>query len=204
MPPKPSTSNSASKFLSADDRLAASANDSSIPEPDEKLAAKFPAAGRVVVDKPAAPPPPSDDEDDDEDDELEIEDDEEDEDLVVFTAKEAAGALATIYAFVKPFLKNYKKILTFVGLGILVETLFNVIMPLSLKFLIDDALGEEDFQALVEILSVLAAAGIITSIVAVWYERWDAKLAASVISDVRTRLFEHRVRINGAVTLTGS
>ena len=48
-------------------------------------------------------------------------------------------------------------------------------MPLSLKFLIDDALGEEDFQALVKILSVLAAAGIVTSIVAVWYERWDAQ-----------------------------
>src|SRR5437870_217320 len=64
-------------------------------------------------------------------------------------------------------------------------------MPLSLKFLIDDALGEEDFQALYTILGVLAAAGIITSIVAVWYERWDARLAASVISDVRSRLFEH-------------
>ena len=73
----------------------------------------------------------------------------------------------------------------------LVETLFNVIMPLSLKFLIDDALGEEDFEALVRILSVLAVAGIFTSIIAVWYERWDAKLAASVISDVRLRLFEH-------------
>ena len=60
----------------------------------------------------------------------------------------------------------------------LVETLFNVIMPLSLKFLIDDALGEEDFQALYKILGVLAVAGIITSIVAVWYERWDARLAA--------------------------
>jgi ATP-binding cassette subfamily B protein len=34
-------------------------------------------------------------------------------------------------------------------------------------------------------------AGIVTSIVAVWYERWDATLAASLISDVRTRLFEH-------------
>src|SRR4051812_1264852 len=118
-------------------------------------------------------------------------DDEEDEDLVVFTAKEAAGALATIYAFVKPFLKNYKKMLTFVGIGIVIETLFNVIMPLSLKFLIDDALGEEDFQALYRILGVLAAAGIVTSIVAVWYERWDARLAACVISDVRARLFEH-------------
>ena len=59
-----------------------------------------------------------DDDDDEDDDELELDDDEDDEDLVVFTAKEAAGALATIYAFVKPFLKNYKKILAFVGLGV--------------------------------------------------------------------------------------
>src|SRR3984885_12246885 len=134
---------------------------------------------------------PADDDEEDEGDELELDDDEDDEEPVVYTAKEAAGALATIYGFVKPFLKNYKKILTLVSLGVLVETLFNVIMPLSLKFLIDDALGEEDFEALIKILSVVAAAGIVTSIVAVWYERWDATLAASLISDVRTRLFEH-------------
>ncbi|MHC2507113.1 ATP-binding cassette subfamily B protein [Bradyrhizobium elkanii] len=73
----------------------------------------------------------------------------------------------------------------------LVETLFNVIMPLSLKFLIDDALGEEDFGALYKILGVLAVAGIVTSIIAVWYERWDARLAAGIIADVRTRLFDH-------------
>ena len=61
--------------------------------------------------------------------------------------------------FVRPFLKNYRKMLAFVSFGVVVETLFNVIMPLSLKFLIDDALGEEDFQALYMILGVLAAAG---------------------------------------------
>jgi ATP-binding cassette subfamily B protein len=178
----------APKPPSPDDRIAASADDPVAPATDEKLVADTAAANRVSGGKQA--PSPADEENEDEDD-LEIEDDEDDEDLVVFTAKEAAGALATIYAFVKPFLKNYKKILTFVGLGVFVETLFNVIMPLSLKFLIDDALGEEDFEALVKILSVLAAAGIFTSIVAVWYERWDAKLAASLISDVRSRLFEH-------------
>jgi ATP-binding cassette subfamily B protein len=149
------------------------------------------AAMRPIGDKPVALPPADDDEDEDPGDDLELDDDEEDEDLVVFTAKEAAGALATVYRFVKPFLVNYKTILTFVGLGVLVETLFNVIMPLSLKFLIDDALGEEDFQALYMILGVLASAGIVTSIVAVWYERWDARLAAALISDVRGRIFEH-------------
>src|ERR1700732_178783 len=168
---------------SPDDPVVASADDPAASEASKKLPPEAEAATPIAGEKAASPP------DDEEDDELE--DDEEDEDLVVFTAKEAAGALATIYAFVKPFLKNYKKILAFVSFGVLIETLFNVIMPLSLKFLIDDALGEEDFEALVKILSVLAAAGIVTSIVAIWYERWDAKLAASLISDVRKRLFEH-------------
>lgn len=126
--------------------------------------------------------------DDDDDDDLEDDDDEE---LVVFTAREAAGAVATLYGFVRPYIGNYKKALAFVGFGLFIETLFNVIMPLSLKFLIDDALGEEDFGVLIQILSVLAVAGIITSLISIWYERWDAWLSASIISDVRERLFSH-------------
>src|SRR6266700_3920927 len=177
MAPKPPISN---------DLKAAVTDD---PEHKKKLAAGPP--GPVSGGKAASSPPADDEDNEDEDDELELDDDEDDEDLVVFTAKEAAGALATIYDFVKPILANYKKLLAFVGFGVLVETLFNVFMPLSLKFLIDDALGEEDFQALYTILGVLAAAGIFTSIVAVWYERWDARLAAFLISDVRKRLFEH-------------
>jgi ATP-binding cassette, subfamily B, bacterial len=177
----------APKPLTPGQKIAAAADDSG---QDEKLLAQGGAAHRIV-DKPAASPAFEDEDATEEEDELELDDDEDDEDLVVFTAKEAAGALATIYAFVKPLLKNYKKLLAFVGLGVVVETLFNVFMPLSLKFLIDDALGEEDFQALYIILGALAAAGIFTSIVAIWYERWDARLTAALISDVRTRLFEH-------------
>jgi ATP-binding cassette subfamily B protein len=177
---------------SPDDPTAAAADDSAGSELENKLATRPQAADRPHAGKPAAPSAVDDDEDEDEDGEEDDElDEDDDEDLVVFTAKEAAGALATVYRFVRPFLKNYKKVLALVGLGVLVETLFNVIMPLSLKFLIDDALGEEDFEALVRILSVLAVAGIITSIVAIWYEKWDANLASSVISDVRLRLFEH-------------
>src|SRR5438552_6187554 len=176
MAPKPPSSEDP-KLVSSED-----------PELEKKLAADpgVPVAG----DKGAASSS-VDDKDDKDDDELELDDDDDDEDLVVFTAKEAAGAVATIYGFVKPYLGNYKKLLIFVSFGVMVETLFNVIMPLSLKFLIDDALGEEDFQALYKILGVLALAGIITSIIAVWYERWDARLAACIIADVRTRLIEH-------------
>ncbi|MCL2714525.1 MAG: ABC transporter ATP-binding protein/permease [Alphaproteobacteria bacterium] len=143
----------------------------------------------------------SEEEDDDEDldlDEEEDEDDEDDEDLVVFTAREAAGAFASVWRFVKPYLPNYKRALVFVGFGVVVETLFNVMMPLSLKFLIDDALGEEDFGTLYRILSVLAVAGVLTSIIAVWYERWDARLAADIISDVRRHLFGHVQNLTAA------
>ena len=165
---------------SSDDQKLAAAEDAELET--ERLVAADSAATATAA-KPA--------DDEEEDDELELDDDDDDEDLVVFTAKEAAGALATIYGFVKPLLGHYKKLFVFVSFGVLVETLFNVFMPLSLKFLIDDALGEEDFQALYKILGVLAAAGIVTSIIAVWYERWDARLAASIICDVRTRLFDH-------------
>ena len=167
----------ASRPSSPGEPVAASAADSAALEADKKL-----ATGDKML--------PLEDDEESEADELDL-DDEDDEELTVYTAKEAAGALATVYGFVKPFLKNYKKLIAFVTLGVLIETLFNVIMPLSLKFLIDDALGEEDFEALIKILSVLAVAGIVTSIVAVWYERLDARLAASLISDVRTQLFEH-------------
>jgi ATP-binding cassette subfamily B protein len=160
------------------------------PKPAAEQAATVEDARRATpIGVPASPATAPDEPD--EDDLLELDDDEDDEDLVVFTAREAAGALATIYGFVRPLLSNYKRIMAWVGLGLVVETLFNVIMPLSLKFLIDDALGEEDFEALYKILGVLAAAGIFTSIVAVWYELWDARLAAALISDVRSRIFEH-------------
>lgn len=162
---------------------------SSPPEKTEKdsVAKKLidDEASRLAAVDHAGPVPASEVSDFDDDD------DEDDEDLVAFTASEAAGALATIYRFTWPVLRNYKRWMVFVGIGLFIETLFNVIMPLSLKYLIDDALGEEDFQALYVILSVLAGAGILTSIVAVWYELWDARLAAATISDVRARLFDH-------------
>ncbi|NEV78674.1 ABC transporter ATP-binding protein, partial [Rhodopseudomonas sp. BR0C11] len=162
------------------------------PPVKQLIADKVPAAPAAGA-KAAADDGDEDDEDDD--DEEDDDDDDEDEELVVFTAREAAGAFATVAGFIRPVVANYKKMLAFVVFGVVVETLFNVIMPLSLKFLIDDALGEEDFHELYKILSILGVAGVITSIIAVWYERWDARLSAAVISDVRTRLFEHVQRL---------
>lgn len=152
---------------------------------DDKAKQALPGAAAPV------PRPPSVEADDEIDEQDLADDDEDDDELVTFTATEAAGAFATVHRFTWPFLRNYRKGVTIVAFGLLVETAFNVIMPLSLKFLIDDAFDEEDYRALYIILSVLAVAGIFTSIVSIWYERWDALVSASVISDARNRLFEH-------------
>ena len=113
------------------------------PIPDtDKAASGTPLddeAARLAAAQADIPLPPEPDD---------IDDDDDDEDLVAYTASEAAGAFATLWRFTWPHLRNYKTWLTFVAIGLFIETLFNVIMPLSLKFLIDDALGEEDFQAL--------------------------------------------------------
>ena len=98
----------APKPPSSDDPTAAAADDPAASELDRKLGAQS-RSHRVAGRQAGCAGAVDDEDEDDEDDELELDDDEEDEDLVVFTAKEAAGALATVYRFVRPFLKNYKK-----------------------------------------------------------------------------------------------
>ncbi|KRE18353.1 multidrug ABC transporter ATP-binding protein [Bosea sp. Root483D1] len=132
------------------------------------------------------------DDDEDEDDEDEEEDDDEDDDgPVVYTAGEAAGALKGVLSFSWPHLGPHRLGIALVGLGLLVEMAFNVLMPLSLKYLLDEVFEDKDHSELVFILSVLGIAGIVTSVVAIWYEWIDAKVTAAITTDVRRSLFQH-------------
>ena len=98
------------------------------PAADDPTHARTDETGlKKLAGDPHAAPLSSDEPENEEDEEIEL-DDEEDEDLVVFTAREAAGAFATIYGFVRPYLGNYKRLITFVSFGVIIETLFNVIM----------------------------------------------------------------------------
>ncbi len=136
-----------------------------------------------------------DDEDDDDDDD---DDDEDDEGPVTFTLKEAAGAFSTVWSFCRPFLPPHRKGLALIGIGLLVETAFNVLMPLSLKVLVDDVFENEDWNTLVTVLSVLGIAGIVVSLVAIWYERIDARVSADIIADIRERLYDHAQKLPSA------
>jgi ATP-binding cassette subfamily B protein len=132
---------------------------------------------------------PASSEADDEDDEGEG-DDGEDEDLpVVFTTGEAVGAVATVLRFLMPHLAAHRVGLSLVGLGLLVETAFNVLMPLSLKYFIDEVAEGGDRREFVTVLVVLGVAGVVTSVTAVWYERRDAIVTAAIMADIRRMMF---------------
>lgn len=121
-------------------------------------------------------------------------DDDEDEDddniPVNYTATEAVGALRSVYNFTRPFLGPQRWGIFLVSIGLIVEMAFNVLMPLALKYLIDEVFDDGDRSQLVFILTVLGVTGLITSVVAIWYEWQDAKVTAAITTDVRKNLFD--------------
>ncbi len=181
--------------MSDDEVKPGTGENSAVPDPTAK------AVGAAK--RPASPPPEEpkrralqsgateDDEDEDDEDDEEEEDDEDDDGPVVYTASEAAGALKGVLSFTWPHLGPHRLGIALVGLGLLVEMAFNVLMPLSLKYLLDEVFEDKDRSELIFILSVLGIAGIITSVVAIWYEWIDAKVTAAITTDVRRSLFEH-------------
>ena len=116
-------------------------------------------------------------------------DNEDDEQPYAFAAGEAIDALVHVGRFVVPFLKRHRAGILLILAGLLAETAFNVVMPLSLKYLIDEVLGPRNGEVLVAVVAILAVAGIGVSAVAVWYEWIDARVAAAIVSDIRRTLF---------------
>ncbi len=104
---------------------------------------------------------------------------------------EVAGALGPVIAFLRPYYRRRGGVLTLLGLGVLAETGYNVAFPLSLKYLIDDALLQQNQQALVRILVVLGVLAAVISTVGVCGAYLNARLSAAVLRDIRHSLFDH-------------
>ncbi|MFN7945903.1 MAG: ABC transporter ATP-binding protein [Blastocatellia bacterium] len=126
-------------------------------------------------------------EDELDDDELEDDDDEPED----YDADKAVGALGTVITFLRPYFSQYRSSLSLLAIGILIETGYNVAFPLSLKYLIDEALYEEDYDALKWILIVLGVLAVVISTVSILCDYLNSRLGSTVLSDIRHRLFEH-------------
>lgn len=106
-------------------------------------------------------------------------------------AAQRASALRTVFRFLRPYYRQHRGTLILVALCVLAETGYNVAFPLSLKYLIDDALIGEDRSALLWILAVLGILAVAISAVTALMEYLNAQLAATVVRDIRHRLFGH-------------
>lgn len=122
--------------------------------------------------------------------------DADDDEVEDYDAGKAAGAVSTVFSFLRPHFAPHRTPLILLAVGILIETSYNVAFPLSLKYLIDDALYEEDYDALKWILIVLAVLAVVVSAVSVWCEFLNSRLGASIIRDIRQRIFEHLQKLS--------
>jgi len=75
--------------------------------------------------------------------------------------EEDESALRTVFRFLRPCYREHRRPLLLLGLCVVAETSYNVAFPLSLKYLIDDALMSENRSALVWILAVLGALAVV-------------------------------------------
>ena len=105
--------------------------------------------------------------------------------------EEDESALRTVFRFLRPYYREHRRPLLLLGLCVLAETSYNVAFPLSLKYLIDDALLSENRSALLWILAVLGALAVVIAAVTTLMEFLNAKLAATVVTEIRHRLFAH-------------
>jgi len=104
---------------------------------------------------------------------------------------ESASALGTVLRFLRPYYGQHRRTLILLALCVLAETSYNVAFPLSLKYLVDDALLQQDRHALVWILAVLGILAVVISAVTTVMEYLNAQLAAAVVRDIRHKLFGH-------------
>jgi ATP-binding cassette subfamily B protein len=120
----------------------------------------------------------------------EDEDEAEDEDSEI-NAAVAVGAFRQVAHFFRPYFAPYRTSLLLLALGVAIETAYNTAFPLCLKYLIDEAIGEQDHEVLVWILAVMSGMWLIVSVVTLGYEYQNARLGSHVLGDVRRRLFIH-------------
>src|SRR5882724_4116030 len=83
----------------------------------------------------------------------EDESDEDDEDEI--NAAIAVGAFRQVVRFFRPYFAPYRTRLLLLTLGVAIETAYNTAFPLCLKYLIDEAIGEQDHEVLVWILAIM-------------------------------------------------
>src|SRR5215475_11188028 len=154
---------------------------------DDTYMAKKKCQGTPIVDDAVADVVEEDESDADDTDDTDDTDDEEEE----INAAVAVDAFRQVARFFRPYFAPYRIRLLLLALGVAIETAYNTIFPLCLKYLIDEAIGEQDHEVLVWILAIMGGMWVVVSVVTIAYEYQNALFGAHLLGDVRRRLFVH-------------
>jgi ATP-binding cassette subfamily B protein len=93
-------------------------------------------------------------------------------------------------------LSPYRTQAVLILLGLLLEMGFTGSVPLSFKFLIDNAIIPRDRQVLFLILGLLAGGVVLVSLAGLGRDYLYAKICAALLNDFRARLFIHLQRLS--------
>ncbi len=94
------------------------------------------------------------------------------------------------------FLRPYRATSLLIFLGLLLEMAFSSAVPFSFKFIIDNALLGGNQRLLLWILAGLGGGVIVVALAGLGRDRLYSRLVASVMNDIRVRIFDHLQRLS--------
>jgi ATP-binding cassette subfamily B protein len=100
-----------------------------------------------------------------------------------------------VFIGILPYVKRYKFIVLVLFAGLSFESLYDVAVRYSLKFVIDTAVVNGDLGALIGILTILAAGAVIFNAVVICCDYIWARYGGKIINDVRYDMFAHLQRL---------
>jgi ATP-binding cassette subfamily B protein len=94
------------------------------------------------------------------------------------------------------YLRPYRAAVAVLVVALVVELAFNAAMPLAFRAIIDQAIPDHDGQLLTVVLVIMGVAVVLAGASAIGRDYLYAKLGASVMNDLRLRMFEHLQRLS--------
>ncbi len=91
--------------------------------------------------------------------------------------------------------RRHRRLALLIAIGLIVDSAYYAVLPLSFKLLIDEVLGAGRGEVIANVLLGVLAAVVFASAVGVWRDRLYARLSALVTNDLRRALFERLQRL---------
>lgn len=113
------------------------------------------------------------------------------EDSSIEKSKGLAQGVTTFLRALQPYVRRHRLPIALILFGSLLEMVFNALVPLSFKFLIDSALPNKSQHDLLMILMFLVGGLVIVSLAALGRDYLYAQVGSSLLSEIRFRMFNH-------------